>query len=530
MRRLAVLSLHTSPLAQPGTGDGGGMNVYVRELASALARTGAACDVFTRAWSPSLPPTVEVEPGLRVHHVPAGPAAPLPKEALPQVVDEFTEGVLDRMTGPSRLPLGDDEGGPFEAIHANYWLSGLAGHAIKHELDLPLVSTFHTLDRVKAEAGPEEVEADTAHRRAEAEAAIIALFRRRAGLLHGGGRADRRALRGRSGPHRRGGARRRPRLLRPGPPPAGPPGPRAAARRHAPALRGAHPAAEGGRHGRPGAGRAVGPPATARLTGWWWWAGPAGRTGTRPTRGWWSWPQSWAWPTGWTMVAPQPHELLSTYYRAADVCLVPSRSESFGLVALEAAACGTPVVASAVGGLTTLVDHGRTGFLVDEPSPTAYADYVRRIVEEPLLAERFSTAAVLRARGLHLAGRRRPSSGRCTTSWWPAGSSSAPEATADSVAPLVDLPGEGAMAQVAGPHRRLGRAGELSPDGTFGLVAAERQDVTDRTASHRWYLRFKGDEKDFITVWLTLRQRTLHHEAQFMPAPEEQRGRGVCST
>jgi len=98
------------------------------------------------------------------------------------------------------------------------------------------------------------------------------------------------------------------------------------------------------------------------------------------------------------MVEPQPHELLSTYYRAADACLVPSRSESFGLVALEAAACGTPVVASAVGGLTTLVDHGRTGFLVDEPSPAIYAEYVRRIVEEPLLAERLSTASVLRAR------------------------------------------------------------------------------------------------------------------------------------
>jgi D-inositol-3-phosphate glycosyltransferase len=97
-------------------------------------------------------------------------------------------------------------------------------------------------------------------------------------------------------------------------------------------------------------------------------------------------------------VVPQPHELLSSYYRAADVCLVPSRSESFGLVALEAAACGTPVVASAVGGLTTLVDQGRTGFLVDEPTPGGYAAAVRRIVEEPLLAERLSTASVLRAR------------------------------------------------------------------------------------------------------------------------------------
>ena len=172
---------------------------------------------------------MEVEPGLRVHHVPAGPAAPLAKEALPQVVEEFTDGVLDRMTGPSRLPLGDDEGGPFEAIHANYWLSGLAGHAIKHELDLPLVSTFHTLDRVKAEAGPEEVEADMPHRRAEAEAAIIRCSDAVLASCTVEAEQIADALRGRSGPHRRGGARRRPRLLRPGPPPAGPAGPRAAA-------------------------------------------------------------------------------------------------------------------------------------------------------------------------------------------------------------------------------------------------------------------------------------------------------------
>jgi D-inositol-3-phosphate glycosyltransferase len=97
-------------------------------------------------------------------------------------------------------------------------------------------------------------------------------------------------------------------------------------------------------------------------------------------------------------IEPQPHELLSSYYRAADVCLVPSRSESFGLVALESAACGTPVVASAVGGLTTLVDDGHTGFLVDEPDPRAYAAAVRRVFEQPLGPERLSTASVLRAR------------------------------------------------------------------------------------------------------------------------------------
>src|ERR1700733_1043986 len=165
MRRLAVLSLHTSPPAQPGTGDGGCMNVYVRELTAALARSGVACDVFTRAWSPDLPPVVNVEPGLRVHHVQAGPLAVLPKESLPAVVDEFTAAVLERMVGA--------EGLPYTSVHANYWLSGLSGHVIKHELNLPLVCTFHTLDRVKAESMPEEVEADMPHRRAEAEANII---------------------------------------------------------------------------------------------------------------------------------------------------------------------------------------------------------------------------------------------------------------------------------------------------------------------------------------------------------------------
>ena len=102
MRRLAVLSLHTSPLAQPGTGDGGGMNVYVRELSSALARAGVICDVYTRAWSDDLPRPVDIEPGFRVHHVPAGPPAPMAKEALPGVVDEFADGVLKSMTSAGR--------------------------------------------------------------------------------------------------------------------------------------------------------------------------------------------------------------------------------------------------------------------------------------------------------------------------------------------------------------------------------------------------------------------------------------------
>ena len=391
MRRLAVLSLHTSPLAQPGTGDGGGMNVYVRELTSALARSDVACDVFTRAWSPDLPAVVDVEPGLRVHHVPAGPLDILPKESLPAVVDEFTAGVLHRMAAaPGAGEL------PYTSVHANYWLSGLSGHVIKHELNLPLVCTFHTLDRVKAETMPEEVEADMPHRRAEAEASIIDCSD--AVLASCTVEADQIAS-------LYGGEPGRIRIVPPG----------------------VDHAFFGPGH-RPQARRALGLPLSGRLllfvgriqplkradvaietlaelsesgdepyrlvvVG-----GPSGPHGEKSLQSLHDAADARGVRDHVHFVAPQPHELLSSYYRAADVCIVPSRSESFGLVALEAAACGTPVVASAVGGLTTLVDHGHTGYLVDDPDPVAYAAAVRRTFDEPLAAERLSTASVLRAR------------------------------------------------------------------------------------------------------------------------------------
>ncbi len=390
MRRLAVLSLHTSPLAQPGTGDGGGMNVYVRELTTALARSGAACDVFTRSWSPDLPPVVQVEPGLRVHHIPAGPEEVLPKETLPDVVGAFTRGVLDR------LAEAEDEAIPFTSVHANYWLSGLSGHVIKHELNLPLVCTFHTLDRVKAESMPEEVEADMPHRRAEAEASIIncsdavlascTVEAQQIASLYG---ADPDRIR----------------IVPPGVDHAffGP-GHRPQARRalglpldgrlllfvgRIQPLKCADAAVETlAELCRPG-----GAPYRLVVVG-----GPSGPHGEKAMQGLLDIADARGVADRVHFIDPQPHELLSSYYRAADVCIVPSRSESFGLVALESAACGTPVVASAVGGLTTLVDHGRTGFLVEDPTPERYAAAVRRIFDEPLAAERLSTASVLRAR------------------------------------------------------------------------------------------------------------------------------------
>ena len=396
MRRLAVLSLHTSPLAQPGTGDSGGMNVYVRELSAALARSGVACDVFTRAWAPDLPAVVDVEPGFRVHHVAAGPRRALPKESLPAVVDEFTGRVLETMAAATEP--GEDEGGglPYTSVHANYWLSGLSGHVIKHELELPLVCTFHTLDRVKAESLPEEVMADMPHRRAEAEASIIECSD--AVLASCSVEAEQIAS-------LYGGEPGRIRIVPPG----------------------VDHAFFGPGH-RPQARRALGLPLDGRLllfvgqiqplkcadvaietlaalleTGRQPYrlvvvGGPSGPHGEKSLQGLHDAADARGVRELVHFIEPQPHELLSSYYRAADVCLVPSRSESFGLVALEAAACGTPVVASAVGGLTTLVDHGHTGFLVEDGSPESYAAAVRRVFEEPLATERFSTASVLRAR------------------------------------------------------------------------------------------------------------------------------------
>jgi D-inositol-3-phosphate glycosyltransferase len=386
VRTLAVLSMHTSPLAQPGTGDGGGMNVYVRELATALARAGVRCDVYTRAGSARLPAFVDVEPGLRVHHVAAGPLAPVPKELLPSLVPEFTDGVLARMSA----------GYPADAVHANYWLSGTAGHVVKHELDLPLVSTFHTLARVKAEADV----GDDGSRRSQAEAAVIGcsdailascsdevtqLVRlydadpSRIEIVAPGvdhaffGPGDRRQARRAVGFAEHGkmllfvgriqplkGVDVAVRALD-----------ELAARHNRGRFTDAFLVVVGGPSGPQGDAEVARTRAlVARL-------GLGGRV---------------------FFVPPQPHELLSSYYRAADVCLVPSRTESFGLVALEAAACGTPVVAAAVGGLRTLVDHGRTGFLVEGRDPAAFAAYAGEVLGNEVLPGEMRANGAARAR------------------------------------------------------------------------------------------------------------------------------------
>ncbi len=381
--RIAVLCMHTSPLAQPGTGDGGGMNVYVRELATSLARVGVECDVYTRADAPDQLGTITIEPGFRVHYVQAGPLTHVEKEALPALVPAFADAVQAHLDEHAIKP---------DVLHANYWLSGQAGVMLKFRLMVPLVTTFHTLAKVKAAGNDHEPEA-----RMRAEESIVGCSDlvcsscdvETEQLVHLYGANPERVIEIPLGVHHAFFS----------------PGSKAGARAAVTAtvgsfgngplmmfvgrlqpLKGAELAVE--------ALAALGrPDVTLMIVG-----GPSGRGGDQELKTLHELVRARGVESQVVWVTPQPHYLLSTFYRAADVVLVPSRSESFGLVALEASACGTPVIASAVGGLQTIVDDGVTGWLIPNRDPQAYAAKLRVLFNDPELAREVGAAGASRAR------------------------------------------------------------------------------------------------------------------------------------
>jgi D-inositol-3-phosphate glycosyltransferase len=378
VRRVAVFSMHTSPLAQPGAGDGGGMNVYVRALACALARAGVACDVYTRAEDPSGPPVIEVEPGFRVVHVEAGPRRPVPRFELPGLVDAFIDATAAHL----------DAGPPVEVLHGNYWLSGAVAHQLKHRRDLPMVATFHTLARVKADAGVD----DDPDQRARVEHDVINC----ADLMLASTEAEREQLVAHYGAV--------PERVEIVPPCVDhsvffPDDARVAKDRLG--LDGKRTLLFAGRiQPLKGVGLAVrclaelrDPNAILLVVG-----GPSGPDGDDELARVRDLAHELGVAANVHFVAPQPHTRLADFYRAADVCIVPSRSESFGLVALEAAACGTPVVAASVGGLRSLVDDGASGFLVDARDPAAYAVPVAMLLDDPELAAEIGANASARSR------------------------------------------------------------------------------------------------------------------------------------
>jgi D-inositol-3-phosphate glycosyltransferase len=278
--------------------------------------------------------------------------------------------------------------GGIDAIHANYWLSGLAGHAIKHRLDLPLVSTFHTLARVKADTGDSEPQ-----RRIDAESEVIAC----SDAILASCSAEAAQL------ERFYGARpERIEIVPPGVDHAFfSPGDQRGARA-ALDLPADRPVLLFVGRIQPLKGLDVAVTALAALPGQdavlVAVGGPSGSAGAGELARVHELARSLSVEDRIRYVPPQPHHLLSTYYRAADVCVVPSRSESFGLVALEAAACGTPVVAAAVGGLATIVEDGTTGVLIEGRDPAAYADAIAGLLADPARARAVGAAAASRAR------------------------------------------------------------------------------------------------------------------------------------
>lgn len=391
-RRVAMLSVHTSPLDQPGTGDAGGLNVYVVELARRLAALGTEVEVFTRATRGDVDPVVELSPGVTVRTVVAGPFEGLAKEDLPAQLCTVTRGVL-------RVEARH-EPGYFDLVHSHYWLSGQVGSLAAERWAVPLVHTMHTMGKVKNAAlaegdtpepaarllGEEQVVelADRLVANTPTEAAqLVELYDAdplKVSTISPGVDLD---------------------LFRPGS--------RLAARRRlglpdpddadvllfvgriqplkAPDLLlesvARLVAADPSRRGRTLVA-VVGGPSGSGL------AHPthlddlASRLGIRDLV---------------RFAPPVPQCDLADWYRAATLTAVPSYSESFGLVALESQACGTPVVAAGVGGLRTAVAHGRSGVLLDGHDPDAWAASLGRLLARPDRLAALGAGAVEHAAG-----------------------------------------------------------------------------------------------------------------------------------
>ncbi len=374
VRRVAMLAVHTSPLARIGGPSAGGMNIYVRELARELAARGARVDIFTRQELADTPTLTVLEPGVCLVALPCGPYGSVEKMSLVPFLPSFAAAV-DAWSHENRRT--------YDLIHAHYWLSGIVGDALRCRWDVPLLMTFHTLaqaknsvarstseneaaQRVVAERrlmhsvdavlafNPQEKAEMTWYYRAEPGKVCVVPAGVDTALFRPGDRAEARRLLdlpadepvilfvGRIDPIKGidvlvdalCGLRREmwltapPRLL-----------------------------LVGGGEGEPAFDALISRASAQDLL------------------------------DRITFVGSVSHTDLPTYYRAADVVAVPSFYESFGLVAVEAMACGTPVVASRAGGLAFTVDDGRTGFLVPHNDPDALAERLHRVLTDaPLRA------------------------------------------------------------------------------------------------------------------------------------------------
>ncbi|WP_288855133.1 D-inositol-3-phosphate glycosyltransferase [uncultured Corynebacterium sp.] len=369
--RIAMISMHTSPLEQPGSGDAGGMNVYVLNTARQLARRGIEVDVFTLATRPSQGEIVEVEEGLRVINIVAGPYEGLSKEELPTQLAAFAGGMIT---------FGRCFDLDYDVIHSHYWLSGQVGWLLRDLWEVPLVHTAHTLAAVKnAHRTADDTQESEARRICEqqivdnADLLVVNTVQETQDLIEHYDAPPERIVVVSPGadtelftPGTDRNTERSRRLL-------GIPlhmkvvafvgrlqkfkGPEVLVRATAELIK-------------------RDPFRNVRVI---FCGGPSGANATPETY------QNLARELGVEryvrFIAPRPPAELVAVYQAADIVAVPSYNESFGLVAVEAQASGTPVIAARVGGLPIAVDDGETGLLVDNHDPEAWADALEELLD-----------------------------------------------------------------------------------------------------------------------------------------------------
>ena len=388
VQRVAFITFHACPLAAPGEGKSGGMNVYVRQLARALGDLGVQVDIFTRNHSTEIEQIQRISPNVRVVHLPGGePDAPL--ESLFRHLSPFLEAV-EEFQRKNRLT--------YQVVHSHYWLSGWVGRALARRQMIPHVVTFHTMGLIKMQSRAGEMEPVARHeveRELAGSADRIVAFstNERDSLVRLYGADARRIAVAPCGVDLS--------LFRPL-------GQRQAREKlglngenvflyvgRLEPLKGVelllHTAAHletcrpvrvlvvgGSANGDRQVDRLRGLARTLKVDG------------------------------VIDFVGRVDQEELPLYYNAADVCVVPSYYESFGLAALESMACGTPVVAARVGGLSTIVQHGRTGYLKSWRCPESFASSLEMIISNTKLQHSMGLAARRRAEGMgwqHVAAR-----------------------------------------------------------------------------------------------------------------------------
>ncbi len=380
VERAAFITLHACPLAAPGQGKSGGMNVYVRQLASALGEMGMKIDIFTREHSDVANRIEDIGPNVRVIHLKAGePDAHLEDlyALLPDFLDELNK-------------FREEEGLEYGVVHSHYWLSAWVGRELSHELEIPHVVTFHTLSLIKMQSRAGEVEQSE---RSVVETEVIAT-------------ADRIIA---FSPHERDAMARlydadsdkitlapcgvdlevfRPLNQK--------------TVRSSLGLNGEKILLYVGRV-EPIKGLDLLVETAAQMDseeGVRMMVVGADVNGNREMDRVRQLAREKDLEDKIDFVGQVDHDDLPLYYNAADVCVVPSYYESFGLVALESMACGTPVVATRVGGLSTIIHHGRTGYLKSWRCPEAFANSVEMIISSDGLQQSMGEAARKRAEGM----------------------------------------------------------------------------------------------------------------------------------